>query len=143
MVRSLKKGPFVAYQLLKKVEQTNEEREKQIIVTWSRSSTIVPIIIGHTISIYNGREHFLMFITDQIVGHKLGEFAPTRSFRGHIKSNKKTKRLFLKILLYYGTKKLTQSEFVWESHKVLFLNGMPKTLIMHFLLEKTNISAII
>jgi small subunit ribosomal protein S19 len=94
MARSLKKGPFVAHQLLEKVEQTNNETEKQVITTWSRSSTIVPIIIGHTMSVYNGRDHLLVFISDQIVGHKLGEFAPTRSFRGHIKSNKKTKRLF-------------------------------------------------
>jgi len=112
MVRSLKKGPFVAHQLLKKVEQTNNDREKQVITTWSRSSTIVPIMIGHTISVYNGREHFLVFITDQIVGHKLGEFAPTRSFRGHIKSNKKTKRLFYNsIILNIWDKKLTRLGF--------------------------------
>jgi small subunit ribosomal protein S19 len=94
MARSLNKGPFVAYHLLKKVDRINKHGEKQTIVTWSRASTIVPIIIGHTISVYNGREHLAIFITDQIVGHKLGEFALTRTFRGHTKLDKKTKRLF-------------------------------------------------
>lgn len=99
MTRSLNKGPFVAHHLLEKVNRINKQGEKQIIVTWSRASTIVPIIIGHTISVYNGREHLAVFITDQIVGHKLGEFALTRTFRGHTKQDKKTKRLF-----FYGTK---------------------------------------
>ena len=85
MSRSLKKGPFVADHLLKKIEKLNVNEEKRVIVTWSRSSTIVPIMIGHTIAVHNGREHIPIFVTDQMVGHKLGEFSPTRSFRGHIK----------------------------------------------------------
>jgi small subunit ribosomal protein S3 len=104
MVRSVKKGPYVAHHLLTKVERINERGEKSIIETWSRSSIIVPIIIGHTISVYNGREHLSVFITDQIVGHKLGEFSPTRTFRGHIKLDKKTGRLYLFFYFYMGQK---------------------------------------
>ncbi len=92
MSRSLKKGPFVADYLLKKIEKLNLKAEKKVVVTWSRSSTIVPIMIGHTIAVHNGRQHIPVFITDQMVGHKLGEFSPTRTFRGHIKSNKKIRR---------------------------------------------------
>ena len=92
MSRSLKKGPFVADHLLKKIEKLNVHREKKVIVTWSRSSTILPIMIGHTIAVHNGREHIPIFVTDQMVGHKLGEFSPTRSFRGHIKKDKKSRR---------------------------------------------------
>jgi len=92
MPRSLKKGPFVATHLLKKLLTLNEKGQKKIITTWSRSSTIVPIMIGHTIAVHNGREHIPIFITDQMVGHKLGEFAPTRTFRGHVKKDKKAKR---------------------------------------------------
>nr|YP_010020337.1 30S ribosomal protein S19 [Ulva australis]YP_010020400.1 30S ribosomal protein S19 [Ulva fenestrata]QHD45041.1 ribosomal protein S19 [Ulva pertusa]QUB02988.1 ribosomal protein S19 [Ulva sp.]UAV85696.1 ribosomal protein S19 [Ulva prolifera]QOK35256.1 30S ribosomal protein S19 [Ulva australis]QOK35319.1 30S ribosomal protein S19 [Ulva fenestrata] len=92
MSRSLKKGPFVAEHLLKKVQQLNKNNEKKVVETWSRSSTIVPIMIGHTIAVHNGREHIPVFITDQMVGHKLGEFAPTRTFKGHIKKDKKLKR---------------------------------------------------
>nr|YP_009252747.1 ribosomal protein S19 [Cymbomonas tetramitiformis]ANA56881.1 ribosomal protein S19 [Cymbomonas tetramitiformis] len=92
MTRSLKKGPFVADHLLKKVDRLNSQGQKQVITTWSRASTIVPIMIGHTIAVYNGREHIPVFITDQMVGHKLGEFAPTRTFRGHVKSDKKSRR---------------------------------------------------
>ena len=92
MARSLKKGPFVANHLLKKVEFLNKQGERKVIKTWSRASTIVPIMIGHTIAVYNGREHISIFITDQMVGHKLGEFSPTRTFRGHIKSDKKSRR---------------------------------------------------
>ena len=84
--------PFVADSLLKKIEKLNLKNEKKVIRTWSRSSTIVPLMIGHTIAIYNGREHIPVFITDQMVGHKLGEFSPTRTFRGHIKSDKKLSR---------------------------------------------------
>jgi len=86
MIRSF---PFVNDSLLKKIENLNLKKEKKVIRTWSRSSTIVPLMIGHTIAIYNGREHIPVFITDQMVGHKLGEFSPTRTFRGHIKSDKK------------------------------------------------------
>ena len=92
MSRSLKKGPYVADHLLKKVQEANRRGSRAVIVTWSRASTIVPIMIGHTIAIHNGRTHRPIFITDQMVGHKLGEFAPTRKFRGHIKKNKRMKR---------------------------------------------------
>jgi small subunit ribosomal protein S19 len=92
MSRSLKKGPFVASHLLKKIEKLNDLGEKRVVLTWSRASTIVPIMIGHTIAVHNGREHIPIFITDQMVGHKLGEFALTRTFRGHIKNDKKSKR---------------------------------------------------
>lgn len=92
MSRSLKKGPFVANHLLKKVQKLNDQDEKKVIQTWSRSSTIVPIMIGHTIAVHNGREHIPVFITDQMVGHKLGEFSITRTFKGHIKKDKRSKR---------------------------------------------------
>ena len=89
MGRSLKKGPFVAYHLLKKVEQMNDNGKKDIIKTWSRASTVLPSMVGHTIAVYNGRQHVPIFISDQIVGHKLGEFAPTRTFKGHTPADKK------------------------------------------------------
>lgn len=92
MSRSLKKGPFVADHLLKKIEYLNSKKEKQVVTTWSRSSTILPIMIGHTIAVHNGREHLPIFITDQMIGHKLGEFSPTRTFRGHAKTDKKSRR---------------------------------------------------
>jgi small subunit ribosomal protein S19 len=92
MSRSLKKGPFVANHLLKKVQKLNDQDDKKVIQTWSRSSTIVPIMIGHTIAVHNGREHIPVFITDQMVGHKLGEFSITRTFKGHIKKDKRSKR---------------------------------------------------
>lgn len=92
MTRSLKKGPFVADHLLKKIENLNLKKERKIVVTWSRASTIVPIMIGHTIAVHNGQEHLPIYITDRMIGHKLGEFAPTRNFRGHAKSDKKSRR---------------------------------------------------
>jgi small subunit ribosomal protein S19 len=92
MSRSLKKGPFIAGHLLKKVEKLNTMGKKVVIKTWSRSSMIVPPMIGHTIGVYNGREHIPVFITDQMVGQKLGEFSPTRTYRGHVKTDKKAKR---------------------------------------------------
>jgi small subunit ribosomal protein S19 len=92
MTRSLKKGPFVADHLLKKIESLNSQGEKRVIVSWSRSSTIVPAMIGHTIAMHNGKEHLPIFVTDLMVGHKLGEFSPTRTFRGHAKSDKKSRR---------------------------------------------------
>lgn len=92
MTRSLKKGPFVASQILQLVEQMNKSGEKEVIKTWSRSSTILPFMIGHTFAVYNGRQHLPVFVTDQMVGHKLGEFSPTRTFRSHIKKDKKGKR---------------------------------------------------
>lgn len=92
MSRSLKKGPYVAYHLLKKVDKMNESGKKDVITTWSRSSTILPSMIGHTIAVYNGRQHVPVFVSDQFVGHKLGEFVSTRTFRSHVKVDKKTKR---------------------------------------------------
>nr|YP_010756959.1 ribosomal protein S19 [Rulingia hermanniifolia]UNV38677.1 ribosomal protein S19 [Rulingia hermanniifolia] len=92
MTRSLKKNPFVANHLLKKIERLNTKAEKEIIITWSRASTIIPTMIGHTIAIHNGREHLPIYITDRMVGHKLGEFAPTINFRGHAKNDTKSRR---------------------------------------------------
>ena len=83
MGRSLKKGPFVADHLMKKISKLNEQREKRVIKTWSRASTIVPEMVGHTIGVHNGKAHVPVFVTENMVGHKLGEFAPTRLFRGH------------------------------------------------------------
>jgi len=92
MSRSLKKSPFVAYHLLKKINQANENGKKDTIVTWSRASTILPSMIGYTIAVYNGKQHVPIFISDQLVGHKLGEFVSTRNFKSHIKADKKAKR---------------------------------------------------
>ncbi|MEM9003651.1 MAG: 30S ribosomal protein S19 [Cyanobacteria bacterium P01_F01_bin.86] len=92
MSRSLKKGPFVADHLMRKVEAMNAKGDKQVIKTWSRASTILPQMIGHTIAVHNGRQHVPVYVTEQMVGHKLGEFAPTRTFRGHAKSDKKARR---------------------------------------------------
>ena len=92
MTRSLKKGPFVADHLLKKIDKLNALGERQVVTTWSRASTIVPVMIGHTIAVYNGREHIPVFVSDQMVGHKLGEFASTGTFRGHVKTDKKARR---------------------------------------------------
>ena len=92
MSRSLKKGPYVSPKLLRKVEEMNERKEKKVIRTWSRASTIFPQMVGHTIAIHNGRNHVPIFITENMVGHKLGEFAPTRTFRGHYMAEAKRKR---------------------------------------------------
>ena len=92
MSRSLKKGPFVASYIMEKVEAMNASGKKDTIQTWSRTSTILPNMIGHTFAVYNGRQHVPVFVTDQMVGHKLGEFSPTRTFRSHIKKDKKSKR---------------------------------------------------
>nr|ATL59443.1 ribosomal protein S19 [Glionnetia sericea] len=92
MTRSLKKNPFVGNQFLKKIDKLNTKAEKEIIVTWSRASTIIPTIIGHTIGIHNGKEHLPIYITDHMVGHKLGEFSPTLNFRGHAKSDNRSRR---------------------------------------------------
>jgi len=83
MGRSLKKGPYVAEHLLAKIEKLNSSREKRVIKTWSRASTVVPAMVGHTISVHNGKTHVPVFVTENMVGHKLGEFAPTRTFRAH------------------------------------------------------------
>jgi small subunit ribosomal protein S19 len=90
MSRSLKKSPFIAYHIVKKINQAGNK--KDTITTWSRSSTILPSMIGFTIAVYNGKQHVPIFISDQFVGHKLGEFVSTRNFRSHIKADKKTKR---------------------------------------------------
>lgn len=83
MSRSLKKGPFVEERLLRRVEEMNEKGEKKVDKTWSRSSTIFPQFVGHTIAVHDGRKHVPVYCTEDMVGHKLGEFAPTRTFRGH------------------------------------------------------------
>jgi len=83
MSRSLKKGPYIKPSLLKKVEKLNAENKKTVIRTWSRASTIFPQMVGHTIAIHDGRRHVPIYITENMVGHKLGEFAPTRTYRGH------------------------------------------------------------
>ncbi|AKG23508.1 30S ribosomal protein S19 [Calothrix sp. 336/3] len=88
MGRSLKKGPFVADHLLRKIEKLNDANKKEVIKTWSRASTILPEMVGHTIAVHNGRQHVPVFVNEQMVGHKLGEFAPTRTFRGHTKDKK-------------------------------------------------------
>ena len=83
MSRSLKKGPFADASLLKKIDAMNAEGQKQIVKTWSRRSTIFPSFVGHTIAVHDGRKHIPVYVTEYIVGHKLGEFVPTRTFRGH------------------------------------------------------------
>ena len=85
MARSLKKGPFADESLLKKIDAMNESGDKHVIKTWSRSSTIFPEMVGHTIAVHDGRKHVPVYISESMVGHKLGEFAPTRTFRGHDK----------------------------------------------------------
>ncbi len=90
MGRSIKKGPFVDAKLLKKVEAVNQGGEKAVIKTWSRASTILPQMIGNTIAIHDGRKHVPVFITENMVGHRLGEFAPTRTFRGHTGKSERT-----------------------------------------------------
>ena len=92
MGRSLSKGPYIAYHLLSKIENLNSKGSKEIIKTWSRSSTILPQMIGHTISVYNGQKHVPIYVADAFVGHKLGEFVPTRTFRSHKKIERKVKR---------------------------------------------------
>ena len=83
MSRSVKKGFYVEPKLLKRVEELNEKNEKKVLKTWSRSSTIFPQMVGHTIAVYDGRKHVPVYVTEDMVGHKLGEFAPTRTFKGH------------------------------------------------------------
>ena len=92
MSRSLKKGPFIAYHLLNKIDKMNDTGKKTVITTWSRNSTILPNMVGHTIAVYNGKKHVPIFISDQFVGHKLGEFVSTRTFKTHMKNDKKSKR---------------------------------------------------
>ncbi len=83
MGRSVKKGPYVDAKLLKKVEEQNTRKQKRVIRTWARASTIIPEMVGHTIAVHDGRRHVPIYISEEMVGHKLGEFAPTRTFRGH------------------------------------------------------------
>ncbi len=83
MSRSVKKGPYVQPKLLKRVQQMNETGEKKILKTWSRSSTIFPDFVGHTFAVHDGRKHVPVYVTEDMIGHKLGEFAPTRTFKGH------------------------------------------------------------
>ncbi|MBQ7699441.1 MAG: 30S ribosomal protein S19 [Clostridia bacterium] len=91
MSRSLKKGPFVEEKLFNRIVAMNESNNKQIIKTWSRASTIYPEFVGHTIAVHNGKQHVSVFITEDMVGHKLGEFAPTRTFKGHAGTKDKAK----------------------------------------------------
>ena len=92
MSRSVKKGPFVHTGLLKKIDEMNANGEKKVVKTWSRSSTIFPQMIGHTIAVHDGRKHVPVYISEDMVGHKLGEFVATRTFRGHGKDEKKSRR---------------------------------------------------
>ena len=92
MSRSLKKGPFIDHHLMAKVEKAVSSKDKRPVKTWSRRSMILPSFIGHTIAVHDGRKHVPVFITDSMVGHKLGEFAPTRTFRSHVKDDRKARR---------------------------------------------------
>lgn len=91
MARSIRKGPFIDEHLLKKVEKLNETGQKVIIKTWSRRSTIIPEMVGHTFGVHDGRKHQPVYVTENMVGHKLGEFAPTRTFRGHAGSDRSSR----------------------------------------------------
>ena len=92
MPRSLKKGPFVDDHLAKKVERMNASGDRKVIKTWSRRSTVTPDMVGHTLAVHDGRKHVPVFVSDSMVGHKLGEFAPTRTYRGHVKDDRKARR---------------------------------------------------
>jgi len=89
MSRSLKKGPYTDPKLVKKIEEMNATGERRVIKTWSRASTVFPLMVGHTIAVHDGRRHVPLYITENMVGHKLGEFAPTRTFRGHIRDERR------------------------------------------------------
>ncbi len=91
MPRSVKKGPFVDGHLMKKVEDMNKKNEKKVVRTWSRRSTIVPDMIGHTLAVHDGRKHVPVFVSEAMVGHKLGEFAPTRTFRSHARDERRAR----------------------------------------------------
>ena len=92
MSRSIFKGPYIEYKLLQKINNLNNKKKKDTIKTWSRASTIIPDMIGHTIAVHNGKQHFPVFISEQMIGHKLGEFVPTRTFRSHIKNDRKSRK---------------------------------------------------
>ncbi|MDR0359026.1 MAG: 30S ribosomal protein S19 [bacterium] len=93
MSRSLKKGPFIDPKLKEKVDRLNQSRDKRVVRTWSRRSTIFPEMVGHTIAVHDGRKHVPVFVSENMVGHKLGEFAPTRHFRGHVARSERGSRL--------------------------------------------------
>lgn len=88
MSRSIKKGPYVHESLLKKIDDMNAKSDRKVIKTWSRSSTVLPSFVGHTIAVHDGRKHVPVYVTEDMVGHKLGEFAPTRTYRGHGRTEK-------------------------------------------------------
>jgi len=90
--RSSKKGPFVEERLMSRIEKMNESNSKQMVKTWSRTSTVFPEMVGHTIAVHDGRKHIPVFVSESMVGHKLGEFAPTRTFRGHEKDDRRARR---------------------------------------------------
>ena len=92
MSRSSKKGPWIEDRLLRRIEAMNESGTKSMVKTWSRTSTIFPEMVGHTIAVHDGRKHVPVFVTESMVGHKLGEFAPTRTFRGHVKDDRRARR---------------------------------------------------
>ena len=92
MSRSVKKGPFIAPELYKRVEELNKAGEKKVLKTWSRASTIFPSFVGHTIAVHDGRKHVPVYVTEDMVGHKFGEFAPTRTFRGHAGEKASTRK---------------------------------------------------
>ena len=91
MSRSLKKGPYVDAKLLKRIEDMNDSNERRVLKTWSRASTIFPQMIGHTVAVHDGRKHVPVYMTEEMVGHKLGEFAPTRTYKGHAGSDKSSR----------------------------------------------------
>ena len=91
MSRSLKKGPYIELRLLQRLETMNSKNEKRVVKTWSRASTVFPQMVGHTIAVHDGRHHVPIYISENMVGHKLGEFAPTRTFRGHVRKERKTR----------------------------------------------------
>ena len=92
MSRSLKKGPYVDAKLIRRIEDMNESGKKLVLKSWSRRSSVTPEMVGHTIAVHNGRIHVPVYISDNMIGHKLGEFAPTRTYRGHVKEDKKSRR---------------------------------------------------
>ena len=93
MSRSLKKGPYVDQKLFSRIEMMNNRNEKKVLRTWSRTSTIFPEMVGHTIAVHDGRKHVPVYVTESMVGHKLGEFAPTRTYRGHTSKSEKASKL--------------------------------------------------
>ena len=92
MSRSSKKGPWVEERLMKRITSMNEQNQKTMVKTWSRTSTVFPEMVGHTIAVHDGRKHVPVFVSESMVGHKLGEFAPTRTYRGHVKDDRKSRR---------------------------------------------------